>query len=1441
MLSKHLERIAGGAWVAASELGNKRGKSGTRKSRALVASLLLGAALAPLDAAFAQAYAAGGGTAVGIDSVALGSGAVATGGATNAGAVAIGFATASSSNGFQNGAVAIGQFASATGTSSTGGTSPVAIGAGAKPNGAGSQVAIGDDATASGMDALSIGGHANSTGSSASGNQSIAVGQSVRALGDSSIGMGNGASASGTASVAIGHSSAASGSASVAIGDLAKASAQQSLALGSGAQASGLQSISIGTGNVVAGSHAGAFGDPSFINGDSAYGIGNNNTIDSSNAFVLGNNVTVSAGLDGAVVLGNNSTVAASNPTASITIAGKSYNFAGATPVAGGVVSVGSVGGERQITNVAAGRVSATSTDALNGSQLFAASQAIETLNAAAVKYDVAGSVVNYNSITLGGTTSIGGGVTGGTTITNVHQGALNATSSDAVNGSQLFQTNSNVTTLGNTVTTLGTTVTNLGNTVTTLGTTVTNLGSTVTTLGNTLANIAGDTSTTYTDANGAGIRYVRTNEAGLAPTDSFATGQGATAVGYNATASAASGIAIGRDANAGITGSVALGRGSVSDRTIAQGAGAVPGYAAVQFNTSSRALLGAVSVGSATGSSYRQITNVADGTQGQDAATIAQLGALSSTLSATTTRYFHANSSAADSLSTGAESIAVGPRTTVAGNSGIGIGDGASVQMVATGGTAIGQAATVSFVDGLAIGTLAKADALRGVAIGAGATVSHADSVALGSNAITSTGSQTGYSAYALTALQNSAGEVSVGRAGAERQVTNVAGGSADTDAVNVAQLRAVATTANNSVQYNDGTKTTVTMAGPVSSDGGATGGTSITNLHQGALSATSTDAVNGSQLFQTNSNVTALGATVTTLGSTVTNLGNSVTALGSTLTTITGDTSSAYTAANGTGIRYVRTNETGLAPTDSFATGQGATAVGYNATGSAAGAVAIGRDSNASVAGGVALGQGSVSDRAITPGSGVVPGFAAVQYNTTGGALLGAISVGSATANTYRQITNIADGTQGQDAVSVSQLQALSATLSNAAQKYVHVNSSGGDSLSGGAESVAVGPRTVVNGDSAIGIGNGATVQMVATGGTAIGQTAYVGQADGIAVGTQASADALRGVAIGAGATVTHADSVALGAGAVTSVGSQTGYTAFALTVPQNSAGEVSIGRAGAERQLTHVAAGSADTDAVNASQLYAVQQQVSGLNNGTSGFFQVNNSANLGSPAATGSNAVAGGAGAVASGANSTALGNGANALANNAVAIGAGSVADRAGTVSVGSVGSERQVVNVAAGTAATDAANVGQLQAAQAGNVQYDKNVDGTTNYGSATLGNGQAPNGTVLSNVAPGVKGTDAVNVNQLNSVRDALNGRIDDVAKNAYAGVAAAMAVQMPASYVPGKTVMRVGAGVFKGQSAVGLSFRRTAENNAFSVSGGVGASRAGVAATVGAEWVFN
>ena len=171
--------------------------------------------------------------------------------------------------------------------------------------------------------------------------------------------------------------------------------------------------------------------------------------------------------------------------------------------------------------------------------------------------------------------------------------------------------------------------------------------------------------------------------------------------------------------------------------------------------------------------------------------------------------------------------------------------------------------------------------------------------------------------------------------------------------------------------------------------------------------------------------------------------------------------------------------------------------------------------------------------------------------------------------------------------------------------------------------------------------------------------------------------------------------------------------------------------------------------------------------------------------------------------------------------------------------------------MAGGTAATDAVNVRQLQAVQAGAVRYDTNADGTVNYNSVTMGNGASSGPVTISNVAPGVAGTDAVNVNQLtagiagaNAYTDLranhLQGQIDGVAKKAYAGAAAAMAMES-APYVPGKLTYAAGLGYYQQQSAVAFSLRRTADNGRWSVTGGISASSGGIGARVGIAGVFN
>ena len=277
------------------------------------------------------------------------------------------------------------------------------------------------------------------------------------------------------------HDSNAKGAYATAIGYDANAQGTSSIAIGHGAEATGTQSISIGTGNKVAGNHSGAFGDPNIINGttldgtkvvDGSYAFGNNNIINSANTFVLGNNVN-NKGLDtsnnptamgstveNSIYLGNQTTATAdagynlttsgesgstttggaTGTVNSATVSGVTYGgFAGAT--ANGVVSVGASGSERRIQNVAAGEISATSTDAINGSQLYQTTSKV--INSLPLQYSNVNAPVQSN----GGSptnhvTLVGANEQAPVTLHNVAEGVA---PTDAVNVNQLYKLNNNL------------------------------------------------------------------------------------------------------------------------------------------------------------------------------------------------------------------------------------------------------------------------------------------------------------------------------------------------------------------------------------------------------------------------------------------------------------------------------------------------------------------------------------------------------------------------------------------------------------------------------------------------------------------------------------------------------------------------------------------------------------------------------------------------------------------------------------------------------------------------------------------------------------------------------------------------------------------------------------------------------------------------------------
>lgn len=198
---------------------------------------------------------------------------------------------------------------------------------------------------------------------------------SLKDLGLRSQAHGSGAFASGDDSIAMGTNATVTKADGIAIGQNTNVTGVQSIAIGKDSNVSGEKSIAVGVGHNVSGNHSTTIGDPNVVSGNESFVAGNNNNVASNSVMVMGNNVTVAQGFDGAVVLGADSTAEKAIPEPKYEIKGQEYTFAGANPTS--TVSVGAEGKERQITNVAAGRISDTSTDAINGSQLYALADAI--------------------------------------------------------------------------------------------------------------------------------------------------------------------------------------------------------------------------------------------------------------------------------------------------------------------------------------------------------------------------------------------------------------------------------------------------------------------------------------------------------------------------------------------------------------------------------------------------------------------------------------------------------------------------------------------------------------------------------------------------------------------------------------------------------------------------------------------------------------------------------------------------------------------------------------------------------------------------------------------------------------------------------------------------------------------------------------------------------
>ncbi|EGK07395.1 trimeric autotransporter adhesin Knh [Kingella kingae] len=248
----------------------------------------------------------------------------------------------------------------------------------------GIQSRSGDLATAFGTQSFATGLASTALGvaSNASGNGSIAVGPGTDATGEQSIGMGANATSSNNHSIAIGTNTIASGNQSISIGYTNNVSGNNSGAFGDLSTITGSGAYTVGNNNTMAANEAGAFGNLNNFTSAANYSraVGNRNTVSGNNTMVLGNNITATT--NESVVLGNGSAGSASVVTCSSAIVnGITYgNFVGAVTGTGKYVSVGaSASDARKIVNVAAGNISATSTEAINGSQLYLIANQITT------------------------------------------------------------------------------------------------------------------------------------------------------------------------------------------------------------------------------------------------------------------------------------------------------------------------------------------------------------------------------------------------------------------------------------------------------------------------------------------------------------------------------------------------------------------------------------------------------------------------------------------------------------------------------------------------------------------------------------------------------------------------------------------------------------------------------------------------------------------------------------------------------------------------------------------------------------------------------------------------------------------------------------------------------------------------------------------------------
>ena len=1153
----------------------------------------------PATAVGAGANANGAGTvALGLSANATGANAVALGGGSNGGtnkteataanATAVGF-NAKASN---SGASAIGTNAKATGENS------VAVGSGAGNSGplgfassinsSGSVVntlkTINYATTAEGNNAVALGFYANAK------NSGVAVGQNaLAATGGVAIGKGvfedtNNNLAGG---VVIGQDSASTGIYSLAMGRHAFATGSTSMAMGYEASANGNFAVAMGR-NVTAtetstaiGHHAtasngglaigsqenDASNDKTTASAKGAVAIGKNTTASSEDAVAIGTNAQ--SDKKGAVALGSGSTTAtlATNNT-SATINGITYNFAGATGNPNMQVSVGSAGATRQIKNVAAGEVSATSTDAINGSQLYAVARAVKPLKYVSVNSAAAGTGSNVDNDGAQGGNSIAIGPS--STVTRQNGIAIGSGAQSLSEDSVVIGRNAKA---------------------------ETKTGAGLTTTSR--AIVIGSNSRVAADiTQGVAIG------SGLSPDEgAVVTGDQSIAIGGNVKVDGHSAIAIGGDdarkaANqivsytntddTEVTGTLQTAIQNLTGYNLSNYKGTTASHAGVAYGTSALAGNAGVAIGTAADSMTRmndkgQVVNNKPVTNAVAIGTGARanfdnsvaIGGGSNT-DHYATKQVNAVIDGVEVKWSGGENISPGDVVSFGAK-----GFERQLKNVAPG--EVSQTSTDA-VNGSQIYSLARkvTNIMNG---GSGSVVNVNATGEPLSKVVTGTGASKVEKYYrtvdvkddgtlvtgAVAQTPTSLALVNVDQTDINKQTQtprilgNVANGVKDNDAVNVSQLNA-AKVKYFSVNSSD--------AGNINNDGAT--GTDAIAIGPSAVSNAVGSVALGKDAKANGDFTVALGGGNWQFKGAQAN-GVGTTALGSSTKTKVGTN---YQTAIGFG---------------ATTSAESALALGYNAAASAQNAIALGRSASSDGQDAVALGSSSQAkgDSGLAIGNGA-------QANSNSVISLGYQANNGASNNTYGVAIGWAAGMQSNGLNNVG-------VGTNAGRQVIGNNNT---SLGNGAGNIA---NTKIYTSESIMLGTGAKV--VGSSATksidnviAIGKNTSGSASSAIAVGINAGSSAENGVAIGPNSNTSAYNGIALGSFSEASTkASVSGYnvntnrtdkyaglTDIALT---SKLGAVSVGNSTMTRQITGVAAGTNDTDAVNIAQLKSVNLAFTG----------------------------------------------------------------------------------------------------------------------------------------------------------------------------------------------------------------------------------------------------